>query len=229
MSGPFFGAPILGIAALIHIGLSRGRLRGIYLAIPAILIPIALTLFLIGLTHAKTAIQRSVCVSQLKEIGNAIKLYANDYEDQLPTSESWCDLLVIKYDIDPRTFGGQRELCDATWGESAYAFNNNVVGMKLSEIPSNVVVLFETDYGKNESGRDKRVKEREFYKTILERDGHEILRHNRKVYGQRWNQVGGKEILTTEYHVGKGCHVLFADGTVKFVKTKDLETLRWEP
>lgn len=59
----FFGAPILGIAALIHIWLSKRRLRGIYLAISAIVIPIAITLFLIGLNHAKIAIQRSVCVS----------------------------------------------------------------------------------------------------------------------------------------------------------------------
>jgi prepilin-type processing-associated H-X9-DG protein len=43
-----------------------------------------------------------------------------------------------------------------------------------------------------------------------------------------WNQHGGPEILTTENHGGKGCNVLFNDGSVRFVKTEDLGKLRWE-
>lgn len=173
---------------------------------------------------------KGVCVSHLKEIDAAIKLYANDYEDQLPTPESWCDLLVIQYDVDPRTFGGQRELCDATWGESAYALNKNVVGMKLSKIPSEVVLLFETTYGRTESERDTPRETRDYFWTVYDPNNRrDVSKGDDLVYKDRWNQIGGKEILTTEYHAGKGCHVLFADGTVKFVKTKHLATLRWEP
>ena len=40
----FFVIPIVGIAALIHIWLSKGRLRGIFLAIASIVIPICLLL-----------------------------------------------------------------------------------------------------------------------------------------------------------------------------------------
>jgi len=43
-----------------------------------------------------------------------------------------------------------------------------------------------------------------------------------------WNQSGGPEILTTDYHEGEGCNVLFADWHVKFVKTKDLGELKWQ-
>lgn len=43
-----------------------------------------------------------------------------------------------------------------------------------------------------------------------------------------WNQFGGPEILTTENHEGKGCNVLFADGTTKFVKTEELRQLKWK-
>ena len=43
-----------------------------------------------------------------------------------------------------------------------------------------------------------------------------------------WNQFGGLEILTTGNHGGKGCNVLFNDGSVKFVKTKDLGKLKWK-
>ena len=42
-----------------------------------------------------------------------------------------------------------------------------------------------------------------------------------------WNQAGGPEILTTENHNGRGCNVLFADGHVQFVKTENLDDLKW--
>jgi len=43
-----------------------------------------------------------------------------------------------------------------------------------------------------------------------------------------WNQFGGPEILTTENHKGKGCNVLFNDGSVEFVKPERLGELKWE-
>jgi len=44
-----------------------------------------------------------------------------------------------------------------------------------------------------------------------------------------WNQVGGAEILTTQNHSGKGCFVAFCDLNVKFVKTEDIDKLKWKP
>jgi hypothetical protein len=42
-----------------------------------------------------------------------------------------------------------------------------------------------------------------------------------------WNQVGGPEILTTENHQGEGCNVLFADNSMRFIRTGDLNQLKW--
>ena len=42
-----------------------------------------------------------------------------------------------------------------------------------------------------------------------------------------WNQAGGPEILTTENHNGEGCNVLFVDLHVAFIKTRDLNDLKW--
>ncbi len=42
-----------------------------------------------------------------------------------------------------------------------------------------------------------------------------------------WNQSGGPEILTTDNHKGEGCNVLFMDSHVHFVKTEDLDDLKW--
>ncbi|OHB58165.1 MAG: hypothetical protein A2Y12_07835 [Planctomycetes bacterium GWF2_42_9] len=43
------------------------------------------------------------------------------------------------------------------------------------------------------------------------------------------NPVGGAEILTTENHQDEGCNIVFADGSAKFVKKEELETLKWQP
>ncbi|MBN1973616.1 MAG: DUF4190 domain-containing protein [Sedimentisphaerales bacterium] len=43
-----------------------------------------------------------------------------------------------------------------------------------------------------------------------------------------WNQIGGPEILTTDNHEGRGCNVVFLDGHVKFVETKDIPKLKWK-
>ena len=42
-----------------------------------------------------------------------------------------------------------------------------------------------------------------------------------------WNQAGGPEILSTDNHQGDGCNVLFIDGHVRFIKTRDLDKLKW--
>jgi prepilin-type processing-associated H-X9-DG protein len=42
-----------------------------------------------------------------------------------------------------------------------------------------------------------------------------------------WNQTGGPEILTTDNHQRDGCNVLFVDSHVEFVKTEDLDNLKW--
>ena len=43
-----------------------------------------------------------------------------------------------------------------------------------------------------------------------------------------WNKFGGPELLSTENHKGKGCNILFNDGTVRFVKPEELGALKWK-
>jgi len=44
-----------------------------------------------------------------------------------------------------------------------------------------------------------------------------------------WNQAGGPELLTTEYHDGEGCNVAFGDGHVEFVRADRIDELYWGP
>ncbi|MBN2020028.1 MAG: DUF4190 domain-containing protein [Sedimentisphaerales bacterium] len=42
-----------------------------------------------------------------------------------------------------------------------------------------------------------------------------------------WNQSGGPELLSIGNHQEEGCNVLFCDGHVAFVKTEEIDTLKW--
>ena len=162
---------------------------------------------------------RIVSQTNLHSLSIAMEIYAQEYDDKLPNSENWCDLLVTKMGISPDNFTSISR--DMESGESIYALNENVVNMKFSEIPADVVLLFETNLGIEERRTDS-VLSRDYAKSLgIEKDY--------KVFQNRWNQVGGATDITTEYHNGIGAFVLFGDGYTEFVITEDIPKLRWHP
>jgi len=80
-------AIIIGIIALIEIGLSAGKVTGKGLAVIGIAIPIVL--YFLMFSHAaffrtRSIAFRMVCGSNLSGIGRAMLIYANDYDNQFP-------------------------------------------------------------------------------------------------------------------------------------------------
>ena len=171
-----------------------------------------------------------VCGINVSGLGKALHIYAGDYDDQYPTAEKWCDLLIAYLAVSPKQLVCKGS--DAKIGESSYAFNKNLIGKKPAEVPPDVVVLFETNFGKNPAGREEKLGSRYFYQLVdLSYDYTRRIKKyskSRKVYKLRWNQFGGPEILTTENHNGRGCFILFNDGRVEFVKPERLGELRWK-
>jgi len=164
--------------------------------------------------------KRILCAANLHVLGIALQIYADGYDDQYPAAEKWCDLLVQYCEVEPRQF-----VCpssDAKEGESSFAFNRNLIGKKPTEVPPDIVVLFETNLGKNPAGRQGLLADRDWHKFLEYPDS------GKKVYKLRWNQVGGPEILTIENHKGKGCNVLFNNGRVEFVRRERFGELEWE-
>lgn len=185
-------AIILGIISIFKIEKSAGQLKGKGLAIAGIAVPAAsvpivallLAIMMPALARVRAQAQRVVCATNMSGLSKAMYIYACDYNDMFPTPSQWCDLLIEHAEVVKQEFR-----CPATQdGPCNYAMNKNIERLGVNA-PPNMVLLFETSPG--------------------------------------WNQSGGPEILSTENHHGKGCNVLFNDLHVRFVKTEDLNNLKW--
>ena len=90
---------------------------------------------------------RLVCANNLRELGGAMWIYANDYDDEYPTAGQWCDLL-LQHESNHVT--EDLFVCpSAEPGRSHYAINPNVMN---SSSPPDMVLLFETGPGWNQFG-----------------------------------------------------------------------------
>jgi hypothetical protein len=132
-----------------------------------------------------------LCKNNLHQLGLTMRLYANENESEYPTCSEWSDLLVQKLTHRERRSFAELFVCRGAKRKGDeerchYAMNPSC----RSNSPNDVVLLFETKGG--------------------------------------WNQSGGSEILTAENHNGKGCSILFNNGSVEFVKTEDLARLKWK-
>ncbi len=151
-----------------------------------IIILVLVVIAVVGYRYLGPKVQRKyrrlICATNLSGLGMEILVYYNDHDDNFPTNSKWCDLLVKQEEAITRFLRCR----GASEGPCNYAMNKEKLDMS---VPPDIVVLFETHPG--------------------------------------WNQSGGPEILTTNYHQGEGCNVLFADLHVEFVKTEYLGDLKW--
>jgi hypothetical protein len=147
---------ILGIASLLKINRSGGRLSGQGLAIAGICVSGLMLLFSVpfiaamtlpALAQAKQKAQSISCVNNMKQLGLAVRVYSLNHNEQLPPAATWCDTI--------QTNVGSSKVfeCPAEPGRRCgYAFNAKLDGKKQSEINPQTVMLFESDAGWNGSG-----------------------------------------------------------------------------
>ena len=98
----------------------------------------------------------------IKTIGDSLIKHATDNNSCLLPQEKWSDIL-LRWDknISPYLFSV------AGGCESNFAFNNNIAGININNLPDNMVVVFEADGNFNLSGGkelvfEKRAKDRLF-------------------------------------------------------------------
>jgi hypothetical protein len=148
-------AIILGIVSLVKIDKSAGRLKGKGMAVagiiigPASLPVVALLMGILmpALARTRQIAFRMVCGTNLSGLSKAMMIYANDYDDQYPTPEKWCDLLIEYCEVTPISFRCK----GAPEGPCNYALNENIAKLGTST-QGDIVLMFETHPGWNQVG-----------------------------------------------------------------------------
>lgn len=144
---------LLSIIALIKIRLSNGRLQGrseakVALAISLVIILLAALLYPV-LRDPTAKAKQAICLSNMKQLGYAMFLYAEKHDGRLPNASAWVDELV------PYQGNGWGYRCPKNPDKGiSYAFNSRLDGLKLDDIksPDDTVMLFESRTGRNRHG-----------------------------------------------------------------------------
>ena len=142
-------AIVTGFISIVKIAKSQKRLIGLGIGIAgAIIGTIGITLNgQLMLSRILCKAPRMVCGSNLAGLGRAMLIYANDYNDTLPTPSKWCDLLIEHGNVTKEDFQCQ----GAEKGPCNYAMNKNVEKFGMNG-PPDMVLLFETYPGWNQVG-----------------------------------------------------------------------------
>ena len=91
---------------------------------------------------------RMLCDTNLRGLGIAMLIYAADHNDQYPTANEWCDLLVRYADVYKKQFVCRGAVEKGDGGRCHYAMNPNAE----PNSPADMVLLFETKGGWNQFG-----------------------------------------------------------------------------
>ena len=151
---------VLGLAAIVDITFNRGKLKGYWCVLLAIfLTPLTLLMTSGVFVNAGRAEQEKI--GDGKSIALLIVEYAKDHNDYLPDANQWCDLLIeyhkklpedrFQYDPEKQKF----KYDFSKEGVCNYAFNRNLSGLRLDNVPYNTVLIFESKGNWNLSGTEE--------------------------------------------------------------------------
>lgn len=135
---------LFAVDASVTIRKSAGRLRGMAMVCITVLFVVVFLSVIIGSAPRLPA--KIICKAHMRDIGIAFQLYAEENDGRLPTASQWCDL------ISPYVDGESRYQCPSDRNaRCSYALNKNLAA-KLKETPLDMVVLFESHSGWNQTG-----------------------------------------------------------------------------
>lgn len=103
------------------------------------------------------------CVSNLKQLALAARMYANDSGDKFPYATNWCDA-IQKYSGSQKIFycpaNQQAQLC-------GYGYNAALSGLEEDKVHPATVMLFEIPDGWNVSGGPEEMIQRARHHTVI--------------------------------------------------------------
>ncbi len=194
------GLPI-GIAAMVKIGRSNGRLGGNGLAIAGIScstvalaalvvqMMILIGLLLPALGTARMGAMQAKFFSQARQLAMAATSYATDHEDQYPSAENWVQALLDSGAINEQILVSPFAMEDGR----AFAMNAKLGEIRVADIvdPARTVLFFEC--------------------------------------AAQSPLAGGSELFPTQPRSASGYVVVFVDGAVTFTLAEEIDLLLWDP
>jgi prepilin-type processing-associated H-X9-DG protein len=101
-----------------------------------------------ALAAAKQKAQTINCVSNAKQLTEAMGIYISANQDHYPAATNWCDA-IQSYIATTNVFHCP---ADFSGGRCSYAFNAQVAGAEAGKVDPNTVVIFEANGGWNLAG-----------------------------------------------------------------------------
>ena len=141
-----------GIFAIKQIHNKRRILKGRQFAVSGVLLGLVFLLFWVWHSPSSPFTARERCAANLRALGRSMLIYAGDYDEQWPTADKWCDLLIeLGYISKDKMVIEKCFKCPANKnGRCSYAINPNV--SPHSDFHPRLVLLFETEAGWNQFG-----------------------------------------------------------------------------
>ena len=141
-----------GIFAIEQIHNKRRILKGRRFAVAGLLLGLVISPFWLWHSPSNPFTARERCTANLRALGMAMLIYAGDYDEQWPTADKWCDLLIeLGYISKDKKVIEKLLKCPANKnGRCSYAINPNA--SKRSNFHPRFVLLFETEAGWNQFG-----------------------------------------------------------------------------
>jgi len=147
---------ILGVPSLIRIIASEQRTNSLAFTSAALLLAGVVVGRSLLVPYPRSRAIQLPCNTNMMALGAAMLVYSAYNDDNYPTADKWCDLLLEHTEVKPEQFVCPSSVARQTKsGQAAskgrictYAINPNCVDMS----PPDTVLLFETDAGWNQFG-----------------------------------------------------------------------------
>jgi len=190
---------VLGIVAMVQIGRTPERLRGMGLAVAGtvisgvaiLIVPIFAAILFPVFVRARVTAHKTLCLSNARQLCTAMQLYASDHDGKYPEAAKWNDAL-LRY--CPKASRVDVLVCPAAKDRNpSYAMNAQLSGFPKSEVKmrASTIMIFDSIPGRN--------------------------------------QAGGPELLPSPPRHGRSHVVGFTDGRAKAVPAFQVDSLNWDP
>ena len=148
------------VLAIIFITLFPKRLKGYIRAVIVILL--CSSFVGVDLTLARGMKMRGITEKEnsslynLKLLGKELVKYTQNHNGFLPDADRWCDILMQQNaELTENNFKHPKPEMFYLIGECHFAFNKNLSGKHMADIPGDVTLLFESDGKWNLNGAGK--------------------------------------------------------------------------